>query len=141
MRVIGLDFGLKRIGVAVSDEGARLAQPLKVLPNGSMKQVMDELGRIIAEYSAGAVVMGDPRQPGGGEGKLAPQVRELASLIQEKFGLKVVLRDERYTSFEAGERLREAGETNWRSRKEKLDQAAAAIILQDYLDSLQGGKG
>ena len=131
---------MKRIGVAVSDEGARLAQPLKVLPNGSMKQVMGELGRIIVEYSAGAVVMGDPRQPGGGEGKLAPQVRELAAMIEGQFGLKVILRDERYTSFEAGERLKDAGDTNWRSRKEKLDQAAAAIILQDYLDSMQGGK-
>ena len=126
---------MKRIGVAISDEGGRLAQPLKVLPGGSRKQVMEELGRIIAEYSAGAVVMGDPRKPDGSEGTLGPQVRELAAMIEGQFGLKVILRDERYTSFEAGERLKEAGDTSWRSRKEKLDQAAAAIILQDYLDS------
>lgn len=135
-----MDYGLKRIGVAVSDEGGRLAQPLKVLPAGSQKQVMEELGRIIAEYSAGAVVLGDPRRPDGSEGTLGVQVRELAARIEEKFSLKVYLRDERYTSFEAGERLKEAGDTSWRSRREKLDQAAAAIILQDYLDNPGGGK-
>lgn len=131
---------MKRIGVAVSDEGGRLAQPLKVLPAGSPKQVVEELGRIITQYSPGIVVMGDPRMPDGSGGKLGPKVRELASLIGEKFGLKVVLRDERYTSFEAGERLKEAGDSNWRSRKGKLDQASAAIILQDYLDDPRGDK-
>jgi len=136
MRVIGLDFGLKRIGVAVSDEGGRLAQPLRALPAGSEKQVKEGLQRVIAEYSPESVVLGDPRMPDGGEGSLSARVREFAAMIEGTFGLKVVLRDERYTSFEAGERLKEAGNGNWRSRKGKLDQAAAAIILQDYLDSL-----
>ena len=138
--MLGLDFGLKRIGVAVSDEGGQLAQPLRVIPAGSSIQVMEELGRIIGEYSPVTVVMGDPRAPDGSEGSLAPKVRELAEMIEKKFGLKVVLRDERYTSFEAGERLKEAGDHNWRSRKGKLDQAAAAIILQDYLDDPREGK-
>jgi len=140
MRIIGLDFGLKRIGIAVSDEGGRLAQPLKAIPAGSVKQVMEELGRIVTEYSPGAVVMGDPLMPDGGAGKLGPKVRELAAMIEERFGLMVVLRDERYTSFEAGERLKEAGDSSWRSRRGKLDRAAAAIILQDYLDDPKGGK-
>jgi len=140
MRTLGIDFGLKRIGVAVSDEGGQLAQPLKVLPAGSLHQVLDELSRVIEEYSPSAVVLGDPRMPDGTEGKLGPKVREFAEKFEARFGLKVYLRDERYTSFEAEERLKEAGDDNWRSRKKKLDCAAAAIILQDYLDEIRGGK-
>jgi len=141
MRVIGLDFGLKRIGVAVSDEGGRLAQPLKVISaSAGGKKVMEELGLIISEYSPEVAVVGDPRSPDGSEGKLGKMAREFADSVGSRFGLKIVMQDERYSSFEAEEKLREAGARNWRARKKRLDRAAAAVILQDYLDQSMGGR-
>ncbi len=143
MRALGVDFGLKRVGVAVSDEGGRLARPLAVVPAAPRARLMREFGGFVREYGPAEIVVGDPRRPDGGEGDLGERVRRFAGTLKEAFpGVRVVLVDERYTTFEAEERLKAGGEGNWRRRKRKLDQAAAAVILQDYLDrkGREGGR-
>lgn len=134
MRILGIDYGLKRIGVAVSDAGARLASPLAVVQASSGKHVLSEIGRFVREYSPEAIVVGEPKAPDGSPGTLSGKAAEFAGELAREFGTRVVLWDERYTSFEAEERLRERG-MKWRKRREILDRASAAVILQSYLDN------
>jgi len=134
MRILGLDFGLKRVGVAVSDEGGRLASPLAVIPATSAKHLLAKLGKYVRRYSPAEVVVGEPLRLDGSKGELAGRAAAFAGEVAREFGVRVVMWDERYTSFEAGEKLRERG-MKWKKRREILDRAAAAVILQSYLDS------
>lgn len=137
MRILGIDYGLKRVGVAVSDAGGRLASPLAVVAASSSRHLLGEIGKLVREYSPSEIVVGEPKAPDGSPGTLSGKAAEFAGELAREFGTRVVLWDERYTSFEAEERLRERG-MKWRKRREILDRAAAAVILQSYLDSRPG---
>jgi len=140
VRVLAVDFGQRRLGLAVSDATGMLARPWKTVPAGA---TVDASARSIAEMIAagrdeelldlGAIVVGLPRRLGGGDTEQTGPAREFARLLGLHTGLVVHLQDERLTSYEAESRLAER-ERNWRKRKALLDAAAAAIILQDYLD-------
>lgn len=137
-RIIGLDVGERRIGVAVSDPSATLARPLSTLRtsglDGNALQVsLDEMTRLAADEPVEAIVVGLPRRLDGSPNEMTPRVERFAARLRERAGVAVFLQDERLTSVEAESRLARR-EKNWRARKEQLDAAAAAILLQDYLD-------
>jgi putative Holliday junction resolvase len=142
MRYVGVDFGLKRIGLAISDASATLARPWKTVAAGpSVERAVSDLATILASEAAedgagiAGVVVGLPRRLGGEDSDLTVAARDFAHRVAALTGLQVHLQDERLTSHAAEERLAEL-EPDWRRRKGKLDAAAAAILLQDFLDAL-----
>lgn len=141
MRVVGLDVGERRIGVAVSDATRTLARPIGVLRASALE---DDAPRIAAaevarlageEDGVSSIVVGLPAHLDGTASPMTPRVRKFAAELGRLTSLPVTLQDERLTSREAESRLA-VREKDWRARKAKLDAAAAAIILQDYLDTL-----
>jgi len=138
-RVAGLDVGERRIGVAVSDATGTLARPVGVLHTSglggdALERAVAELARLRAEDDGlVSLVVGLPRRLDGSPSNLPPRVEAFAAELRVRTALPVVLQDERLTSREAESRLA-LREKDWRVRKKQLDAAAAAIILQDYLD-------
>jgi putative Holliday junction resolvase len=130
-RSLGIDYGTKRVGLALSDTLGLTASPLAVVPRSS---VVDEVVRLVKEQDVGTIVVGLPTGLGGDEGMSAAEARELADELAEATGIEVILRDERYTSRMAESALLQSGMRR-RKRRERVDKVAAAIILQDYLDS------
>ena len=138
-RIVGFDVGERRIGVAVSDPTGTLARPLAALPttglDGNALQVsLDELARLAGDDPLDAIVVGLPRHLDGSPNDMTPRIERFAARLRDRAGLAVILQDERLTSVEAESRLA-TREKNWRARKGRLDAAAAAVILQDYLDN------
>jgi len=144
MRALGIDYGLRRIGLALSDASGTLATPLTVLmrpksERETVRLVASEVARLSAEEDGLAtVVVGWPRRLDGTPNDQTPMVEAFARALGAAVTLPVVLQDERLTSHEADERLA-TGERDWKKRKAKLDAAAAAILLQDFLDARPRG--
>lgn len=140
MRVVAFDVGERRIGVAVSDATLTLARPENVLRPTSLgsdglQLAVDEITRLKGEEDGVAtIVVGLPRRLDGSNTELTARVSAFASELGRITRLPIVLQDERLTSREAESRLA-VTEKDWRVRKRRLDAAAAAIILQDYLDA------
>jgi len=133
-RVLGIDWGEKRIGLALSDEGRTLARPLPVLEVLSESQSVSAVAEIIRENDVETLVMLDPLNMNGSESRSGERARKLAAKLEALFPtLRLVLRDERLTSREAEAILREKGERT-KGRKGRIDQVSAAIILQNFLD-------
>jgi putative Holliday junction resolvase len=140
MRVLALDVGQRRTGVAVSDASGRLARPLKVLSGPSP---VDQVIALLAELAAAdqaveRIVVGRPTRLNGTPNEQTPRVDEFVEALGKRTSLPIVRQDERLTSVEA-ERLLAVNERDWRRRKIRLDAAAAAVILQEYLDLSQYG--
>ena len=139
MRVLGIDYGAKRIGLALSDATATLASPWRLVQRPpseaqTLRLMVDEITTLIADDDGlEAVVVGWPRRLDGSPTDQTPIVEAFKRALEAKLSVPVVLQDERLSSREAESRLARR-ETDWRKRKEKLDAAAAAVILQDYLD-------
>lgn len=135
-RVLGLDIGAKRTGLAISDATGTLARPLGVLQGGDLLDAI--LARVEAlqaeDDGLGAIVVGHPRRLDGSPNDQTARVVALVAALRARTPVPVALQDERLSSVEAESRLA-VREKDWRRRKEKLDAAAAAIILQDFLDS------
>ncbi|MBL8137265.1 MAG: Holliday junction resolvase RuvX [Acidobacteria bacterium] len=144
MRALGIDYGLRRIGLALSDASGTLASPLGVLmrpksEGQALKLVRAEVARLAAEDDGlAAVVVGWPRRLDGSPNDQTPFVETFAKALGAVVDMPVVLQDERLTSHEADARLA-TGERDWKKRKLKLDAAAAAIVLQDWLDARPRG--
>lgn len=140
MRALGIDYGRKRIGLALSDPSGLLARPWKAIPSsGALDRVARELVREIdALQNEGdglaVVVLGYPRRLSGDANEQTPVVEALAAQLRTMTSLEVVLQDERLSSHEAESRLART-EKDWRKRKPLVDAVAAAVILQDYLDN------
>ena len=140
---MGLDVGEKRIGIAISDATATLARPVGVLKAAGLSantvtMVSAEIARLAAEDDpVSSIIVGLPRRLDGSSSDMTSRVERFAADLGTRTGLPVVLQDERLTSREAESRLA-VREKDWRVRKERLDAAAAAIILQDYLDTRPG---
>lgn len=143
MRVVALDVGERRIGVAVSDATLTLARPVGVvrissLEADALQAAASEIARLGAEEDGVAtVVIGLPRRLDGSPSEMTPRIHAFATELGRTTRLPIVLQDERLTSREAESRLA-VTDKNWRSRKRRLDAAAAAVILQDYLDARPG---
>jgi putative Holliday junction resolvase len=131
-RSLGIDYGTKRVGLALSDPLGLTARPLAVVPRAS---VVDEVVSLVKEQDVVTIVVGLPTGLGGDEGMSASEARKLADELATATGVDVVLRDERYTSRMAESALLESGMKR-RQRRERVDKVAAAIILQDYLDNI-----
>jgi putative Holliday junction resolvase len=139
VRALGVDYGERRIGLALSDPTGLLASPWKTLDNdanvGAAAQRLGlEIDALVAEPDGlGAIVIGLPRRLSGEDNDQTARVRTLARLLADRIAIPITLQDERLTSHEADERLARR-ERDWRKRKQQLDAMAAALILQDYLD-------
>jgi putative holliday junction resolvase len=136
--VVGVDLGQKRIGLAISDPTGTLARPLKTIERRQSDADAAELlcATITAlsnEEKVGRVIIGMPRRLDGADNDQTPRVQKMVAMLSERLTIPVVTQDERLSSREAEERL-SLRERDWRKRKSKLDAAAAAVILQDYLD-------
>jgi putative Holliday junction resolvase len=132
MSTLGLDFGKRRIGVAVFDLPAMGARPLTTLVRTSLAHDLEQLRAIVADRQARRIVMGLPLNMNGSEGAAARDARKFAALLSREVGVPVELHDERLTSFEAESRL--SGSAMGRnSRKLMVDQIAAALILESWL--------
>ena len=140
-RSVCFDAGERRIGVAVSDATGILARPVGViaitrLDGHAAQHAVDEIARLNGAEDADidTIVVGLPRRLDGSPNEMTARVEAFASQLRDRTGLAVVLQDERLSSREAESRLA-VREKDWRARKRRLDAAAAAIILQDYLDA------
>ena len=137
VRVLGIDVGQRRIGLAISDPSRTLARPLATLTVGdhdAVDRVAGEIARLAGEEDGLAVVVvGMPLRLDGSPDEHAPRVAAFVQALKGRTSIPVVGEDERLTSREAESRLA-VRERDWRKRKARLDATAAAIILQDYLD-------
>jgi len=138
-RTLGIDYGRKRFGLAISDGLGITAQPLGVVENTGPKETMEEIAGIVAENGVDAVVVGLPLNMDGSVGPKAREVQEFCKALSEALGIAVETFDERLTTVEAERRLKETGATR-RKRRRKVDVVAAQIILQTFIDSRRRGE-
>jgi putative Holliday junction resolvase len=139
VRVIGIDFGERRIGVAVSDPSGTLARPLKTIERGAsdadaIETLHATIAQLASEDEVGSVVVGLPAHLDGTPSPQTGRVSTMVAQLAARLDVPVFTQDERLSSREAEQRL-SVREKDWRKRKAKLDAAAAAVILQDYLDA------
>lgn len=142
MRIIGLDFGSKTVGVAVSDELLITAQGIEIVRRKSENKLRQTLARIeelIKEYNVEKIVLGFPKNMNNSEGERCEKTLEFKEILERRTGLTVELWDERLTTVAADNLMMEAG-IRRENRKEYVDQIAASFILQGYLDYLQNEK-
>lgn len=132
-RLLGLDFGTRRIGAALSDPGRVIATPLEVYHRQGLERDARHYQTLVAEHEVDGLVVGLPLHTSGLEGDLAALARAWGAWLADVTGLSVTFHDERYTSVEADATLRVHG-FKAKDRKAKLDMLAAQILLQHYLD-------
>lgn len=140
MRIMGLDFGSKTIGVAISDPLGLTAQGIEIIRRKSENKLRQSLARIealILEYEVSSIVLGFPKNMNNTVGERGEKTLEFKSTVERRTGLPVILWDERLTTVEAERTLIE-GEVRRENRKQYIDKLAAVLILQGYLDSLKG---
>ncbi len=131
-RILGIDHGDVRIGIAMSDETEFLASPLATVQNG--KTVVDEIVSIVVEHDVAMIVVGLPRNMNGTYGPATEKVRTFIEKLSKKTDVPIAEWDERLSTVSAHSDLREAG-LDTRKHKEVIDKVAARIILQNYLDA------
>ena len=138
--MLGIDYGTRRIGLALSDASATLASPWRLLQRPpsereTVRMIVSEIDALASsDDGLEAVVVGWPRRLDGSATAETAAVEAFAQSLRERLRVPVVLQDERLSSTEAESRLARR-EKDWRKRKQRLDAAAAAVILQDYLDA------
>ena len=138
MRIIGLDFGSKTVGVAVSDELLFTAQGVEIVRRkapGKLRQTLARIEEIIEEYNATKIVLGYPKNMNNTEGERCEKTMEFKEMLEKRTGLPVILWDERLTTVAADMVMMESG-IRREDRKKYVDRIAAEFILQGYLDSL-----
>jgi putative Holliday junction resolvase len=140
VRILALDVGEKRIGLAVSDPLGLTAQGLEVLTRQNPEADLARLVQVARHWGVQQIVLGLPRHLDGRLGTLAPQVLELADALQKTLGVEVVTWEERLTTMEA-ERVLLQADLSRRRRRRVVDQLAAVLILQNYLDYRQQQQG
>jgi putative Holliday junction resolvase len=136
-RVLALDFGKRRIGLAVSDELGITAQGLPTLQRTNKAQDLEALGRVIRERGVTLVVMGQPLHMSGTEGRQANYAAQFARTLEAHTQVEVRMWDERLTTVEANRVLQQSGVSRQKQRA-AVDRLSAVLILQSYLDYLAG---
>jgi putative Holliday junction resolvase len=139
MRALGIDFGERRIGLAISDDEGRLAVPLTTLERRDDRGAAREIARIAREEGVEMLVLGEPRGLAGSRGEAARRAERFGRRLAGVAGLPVELVEETLTSVEARERLREAG-VDTRREPGRIDAVAAQILLQQALDRRRTGR-
>ena len=135
MRILALDHGTKRVGIAVSDELKMIAQPLEYIPAEPFVDFLKRFRELLAEKEVELVLVGMPRNMDGSYGPAALKVQEFAAALKSAVTVPIQTWDERLTSAQANRFLIQ-GNVRREKRKEKVDKMAAAILLQSYLDSI-----
>lgn len=138
MRIMGLDYGDKTVGVAISDGMMLTAQPVETIKRdrpSKLRRTLARLEDLMEEYDVETVVIGLPKRMNNEEGERCERTREFGDMIERRTGLTVVYQDERLTTVEADAVLQEGGVRKER-RKQYIDKMAASIILQGYLDGM-----
>lgn len=133
MKSMGIDFGMARIGIALSDDTKFLASPYETYKRKNEQDDLQHLINIVQEKKVDEIVCGLPYNMQGEEQEIAQRTRDFMNKLLDIYPIKVEFVDERLSSLMAEEMLKET-ERDWKKRKEKLDAVAASIILQDYLD-------
>ena len=139
MRILGLDYGSKTVGVAVSDPLGLTAQRLDTIwrkQENKLRQTLARIKELVDEYQAEQIVLGYPKNMNNTVGERAEKALEFKEMLEKRTGLTVIMWDERLTTVEADRTLMEAG-VRRENRKQYLDGLAAVFILQGYLDSLK----
>jgi putative Holliday junction resolvase len=137
MRILAIDHGSKRIGIAVSDELKMIAQPLEYILAEPSADFLVRLKELIRDKEVDLILVGMPRNMDGSYGPAARKVQEFVAVLKGVLTVPIKLWDERLTSAQAN-RLLIQGNVRREKRKEKVDKMAAAILLQSYLDGLSG---
>ena len=138
MRIMGLDYGSKTVGVAISDPLGFTAQGLETIwrkQENKLRQTLARIEELVAEYQVETIVVGYPKNMNNTVGERAEKALEFKEMLERRTGLPVVMWDERLTTVEANRTLMEAN-VRRENRKQYLDEMAAVFILQGYLDSL-----
>ena len=138
MRIMGLDFGSKTVGVAVSDELLITAQGIEIVrrkSEGKLRQTLARIEELIQEYQVDKIVLGYPKNMNNSEGIRCEKTQEFKEMLEKRTGLEVILWDERLTTVAADRTMMEAS-VRREDRKNYVDMIAAVLILQGYLDSL-----
>lgn len=134
MRILALDHGTKRIGVAISDELQMIATPLEFIPAEPFADFLERLKQIMREQEVELILIGLPRNMDGSYGPAALKVQEFVAVLRTAVAIPIQTWDERLTSTQAN-RLLVQGNVRRQDRKQKVDKMAAAILLQSWLDS------
>lgn len=140
-RILAIDYGRRRLGLAVSDPLRMTARPLATWIRSNRRRDLARLRRLCREEEVKLIVVGWPLQLGGSQGEMAAEARQFADLIRDYLGIAVELVDERLSSWEAEQAITAVAQGKRRSGKRKqhkLDEVAAAVILRDYLRSSGG---
>ena len=139
MRIMGLDFGSKTVGVAISDPLFLTAQGIEIVrrkSQGKLRQTLARIEALIAEYEVERIVLGLPKNMNNTSGERVQKTEEFKEKLEKRTGLEVIFWDERLSTVSAMEVLKE-GNVRRENRKQYVDKIAATFILQGYLDSLQ----
>lgn len=134
MRILALDPGTKRVGVAVSDETKTIAQPLEWIPAQPFADFLARLKQLLLEKEIDLVLIGLPRNMNGTYGPAAQKAEAFAAALKAAITVPILMRDERLTTLQAN-KLMIQGRVRREQRKQKADQMAAALLLQSYLDA------
>ena len=138
MRVIGLDYGSKTVGVALSDELMLTAQPLTTIHRDrptKLRQTLAQIEQIIEQYDVDRIVVGWPKKLDNEEGERCEKTKEFGDMLENRTGLEIIYQDERLTTAQADGVLEQGG-IRKDMRKQYIDKMAASLILQNYLDTL-----
>ncbi len=139
-RILGLDFGNKTVGVAVSDPLFMMAQGVEIIRRQKptkLRQTIARIEELAKQYQVEKVVLGLPLNMDDTEGPRCEATRALAAKLEERLGIPIILWDERLTTVEADEIMAETGRTSFADRKEVVDELAAMLILDDYMNYIK----
>ncbi len=137
MRIMGLDFGSKTVGVAISDPLLLTAQGIEIIrrpEENKLRRTLARIEELIVEYGVTEIVLGLPKNMDDSEGERAKLSLEFKDKLERRTGLKVTMWDERLTTVEADNIMAEAGITKYKERKEYVDMIAAQLILEGYME-------
>ena len=134
-RILAIDYGDVRVGLALSDLTCTIAQPFKTLNYDDMDHLINQLFEIITEKQVNKVVVGIPYNMKGDDTQQTTKVREFVSILEQKLGYEIIFVDERLTSSEA-EKFMHQMDIKTGFNKDKIDKIAASIILQEYIDTI-----
>lgn len=135
MKILGIDYGSRRIGLAISDELGITARPLSVIARKNIERDLDVLESVIRENAVEQIVIGLPLRLDGTKGIQCEKVERFAEQLKSRIAIPLIFRDEALSTWEADELMISAGMKS-RKRKKIVDKVAAAVILQGHLDAL-----
>ena len=134
MRILAIDYGMSRTGIAVSDPTGLIASPYAVIPSRNYEKLLTSVGDVLSAVSPEKVILGLPSRTDGIESEMCQRVTRFREELKSRFGVDAELIDEKYTTVIASQMLHANG-TKAKEQRKSIDAAAAAVLLQGYLDA------